>query len=462
MNPEPGSAAHHVGINKVISKLSTSEKGSSIVLLWALIVGALTGCVGALFQIALAHIATIRDMILKLLEFTPGLPIIGSIVISGVMVYLTLLLIRKWAPETGGSGVQEIEGALDNLRPLRWKRVIPIKFFGGLLSLGSGMVMGREGPTIQIGGNIGKMVADIFKVSKIDTHALVAAGAGGGLSAAFNAPLAGILFVIEEMRPEFKYNFLTVQAVIIASATADIVLRIMVGQELAIPMNALSTPPLPSLFIFLIFGCVFGLFGFVFNQLLVRTLNFFSNLTGWPFTLTGLIVGGAIGALFWYFPDAVGGGYVVIPKALSGSIPVMMLLLLFFVRFGTTMVSYGSGSIGGIFAPMLALGTLFGMWFGHFAHFLVPELVVQPEVFAVAGMAALFCATVRAPLTGIALTIEMTGNYLMILPLILTCFTATIVAQGLGGQPIYTVLLKRTIDIAKKTGQMLMPEKSNN
>lgn len=459
MNPDPNSAAHHKAINKVVSKLSTTEKGSSIVLLWALIVGALTGFAGALFQMALAQIATLKEMFLKFLEFTPGLPILSSIALSAVMVFLTFLLIRKLAPETGGSGVQEIEGSLEGLRPLRWARVIPVKFFGGLLSLGSGMVMGREGPTIQIGGNIGKMISDIFKVSKIDAHALVAAGAGGGLSAAFNAPLAGILFVIEEMRPEFKYNFLTVQAVIIASATADIVLRLMVGQQLAIPMNMLSAPPLPSLLIFLVFGCIFGAFGFVFNHLLVRTLNFFSNLTGWPFTLTGLIVGGIIGALVWYFPDAVGGGYVVIPKALSGSIPVMMLLLLFFVRFGTTMISYGSGSIGGIFAPMLALGTLFGMWFGHFMHFLLPELVVQPEVFAVAGMAALFCATVRAPLTGIALTIEMTGNYLMILPLILTCFTATIVAQGLGGQPIYTVLLKRTIDIAKKSGQILMPEK---
>lgn len=432
-----------------------------MVLFWALIVGALTGCVGALFQLALAQIATLKAMFFKFLEFTPGLPLIGSIVLSGVMVFIAFLLVRKLAPETGGSGVQEIEGGLDGLRPLRWKRVIPIKFVGGLLSLGSGMVMGREGPTIQIGGNIGKMIADKFKVSMIDTHALVAAGAGGGLSAAFNAPLAGILFVIEEMRPEFKYNFLTVQAVIIASASADIVLRIMVGQELAIPMNMLSTPPLPSLFLFLIFGCIFGVFGYVFNLLLVRTLNFFSNLSGLSFTLTGLVVGGLIGALVWLFPDAVGGGYVVIPKALSGSIPVMLMLLLFAVRFGTTMVSYGSGAIGGIFAPMLALGTLFGMWFGHFAHFVFPELVVQPEVFAVAGMAALFCATVRAPLTGIALTIEMTGNYLMILPLILTCFTATIVAQGLGGQPIYTVLLKRTIDLAKKTGNRLMPEKQD-
>ncbi|MEM7008945.1 MAG: H(+)/Cl(-) exchange transporter ClcA, partial [Thermodesulfobacteriota bacterium] len=440
-------------------RLAAAQKGSSQVLLWAILVGSFTGFMGALFQIALKYIADLKDLFFKLLEATPGLPLIGSIVISAIMVYLAFLLVRKIAPETGGSGVQEIEGALDEVRPLRWKRVIPIKFFGGLLSLGSGMVLGREGPTIQMGGNIGKMISDIFKANKDDTHALVAAGAGGGLSAAFNAPLAGILFVFEEMRPEFKYNFLSVQAVIIACASADIVLRIMVGQQLEIPMHMLSTPPLPSLFLFLVFGCVFGIFGFYFNKLLVITLNFFSNLTGWPFTLTGLIVGGVIGALVWLFPESVGGGYVVIPQALNGSIPVMLMLLLFVVRFGTTMVSYGSGAIGGIFAPMLALGTLFGMWFGNMAHLLLPHMVVQPEVFAVAGMAALFCATVRAPLTGIALTIEMTGNYFMILPLILTCLTATIVAQMLGGQPIYTVLLKRTLDLAKKSGQMLMPDK---
>ncbi len=447
------------GISRIFSRLSSAQKGSSMVLLWAVFVGSLTGFVGGLFQLALDQIAILKAMFLKFLDIAPGLPLAGSIVLSAVMVFIAFLLVRKVAPETGGSGVQEIEGALDEVRPLRWKRVIPVKFFGGLLSLGSGMVLGREGPTIQMGGNLGKMISDLFKANKDDTHALVAAGAGGGLSAAFNAPLAGILFVFEEMRPEFKYNFLSVQAVIIACASADIVLRIMVGQELEIPMKMLPTPPLPSLVIFLIFGCLFGIFGFVFNRLLVRTLNFFSNLTGWPFTLTGLIVGGFIGALFWFFPDTVGGGYVVIPRALEGSIPVMIMLLLFVARFGTTMISYGSGAIGGIFAPMLALGTLFGMWFGHFAHFLLPDLIVRPEVFAVAGMAALFCATVRAPLTGIALTIEMTGNYFMILPLILTCLTSTIVAQGLGGQPIYTVLLKRTLDIAKKTGNMLMPDK---
>lgn len=400
-------------------------------------------------------------MLMSLVSGIAGMPLVASILLSAVMLFLALLLVRRVAPETGGSGVQEIEGALDGeRRPVRWKRVLPVKFFAGLLSLGSGLVLGREGPTIQMGGNLGKMISDFFKVGKGDTHTLIAAGAGGGLAAAFNAPLAGILFVFEEMRPEFKYNFLSVQAVIVACASADIVLRIFLGQQPDIQMSMIPAPPLQSLWLFLIFGFLFGIFGFVFNKLLVGTLNFFSNLSGWLFTLTGLIVGGLIGALVWLFPDTIGGGYQVIPRALSGSIPVMILLLLFFVRFGTTMLSYGSGATGGIFAPMLALGTLFGMWFGHMSHLWLPDLVTRPEIFAVVGMAALFCATVRAPLTGIVLTIEMTGNYWIILPLIITCMTASIIAHGLGGEPIYTVLLKRTLDLAKgkKRGDDDKPE----
>jgi CIC family chloride channel protein len=193
-------------------------------------------------------------------------------------------------------------------------------------------------------------------------------------------------------------------------------------------------------------------FGFVFNHLLVGTLNFFSGMRGWSYVLTGLYIGAFIGLLGWLFPNTIGGGYQVIPQALGSELPIATLLILFVARYGTTVLSYGSGAPGGIFAPMMALGTLFGMWFGHFAHGLFPDLIAHPGIFAVAGMGALFSATVGAPLTGIALALEMTGNYAQILPLMLTCAGATIVAHGLGGRPIYTVLLQRTLDLAKNPG----------
>jgi CIC family chloride channel protein len=303
-----------------------------------------------------------------------------------------------------------------------------------------------------MGGNLGKMLADLFQLTRDEAHTLVAAGAGAGISAAFNAPLAGILFVIEEMRPQFKYNFLSVHSVLVASVMADIVLRMLLGQGHDIDMPALPPPALDSLWMFPILGVVFGLFGVAFNRLLIATLDFFAGLKGWNYALTGVYVGGLVGCIGAFDPALIGGGYEIIPAALSGSFPTAALLAIFAVRFALTMISYGSGAPGGIFAPLLALATLFGMWAGHVAHGWFPAHVANPQVFAVAGMGALFSATVRAPLTGIALSIEMTGNYTLILPLILTCMMAAIAAQALGGRPIYTVLLERTLARAAARG----------
>jgi CIC family chloride channel protein len=371
---------------------------------------------------------------------------IGS---TTLMTAAALFLVRRFAPEASGSGVQEIEGALDGVRPLRWKRVLPIKFVGGLLALGGGMVLGREGPTIQMGGSFGQMIADCGKLPLPVQRTLVAAGAGAGLAAAFNAPLAGVLFVLEEMRPQFKYTFTSVQAVVIACATADIVVRILTGQGPAISILTFKAPPLTSLWLFPLFGGVFGLLGFVYARLLVWTLDRFADLPGRAGGAAGPLVGAMIGFLAWLYPATVGGGDELIPSILAIPMAASSLLLLFAARFGTSLVSYGCGAPGGIFAPMLALGTLFGMTYGHSVCALFPQLIADPGVFAVAGMGALFTATVRAPITAVALAIEITANYEQILPLLLTCAAATIVAELLGSKPIYSVLLERTLAKAK-------------
>ncbi len=311
------------------------------------------------------------------------------------------------------------------------------------------MVLGREGPTIQMGGNVGKMVGDLFRVPKEEVHVLIAAGAGAGLSAAFNAPLAGILFVIEEMRPQFKFTCLSFQSVMIASAMSDIVLRSLMGQGPDIEIPLFPAPRLSSLWLFIVLGAVFGFFGFLFNKLLVMSLDFFSGMRGWSYSLMGLYVGAIIGFLGWLSPNIIGGGNDLITRLAESSFPLTTIFILFVARFGTTIFSYGSGAPGGIFAPMLALGTLFGLWFGYIVDGWFPSLIIHPGIFAVAGMGALFSATVRAPLTGIVLAIEVTSNYSQILPLILTCISATVVAQGLGGKPVYAVLLDRTLNLGK-------------
>ena len=158
-----------------------------------------------------------------------------------------MFLARRISPGAGGSGVQEIEGVLAEQRPFRWKSLLPVKFFGGICALSSGLVLGREGPTIQLGGTIGKMLSDRFGLTAEYAHILVAAGAGAGLAVAFNEPLAGILFVLEEMRTQFKYNFISLQCVIITVIFSDIVLRLFMGQSNDISMTHLHATPLASL-----------------------------------------------------------------------------------------------------------------------------------------------------------------------------------------------------------------------
>ncbi len=421
----------------------------------SLMVGMLTGLIGSIFQIGLRVVENWR---LHLCSVAAALHIPGwltAILLSALMVSASFWLVRKFAPETGGSGVQEMEGALAGLRPVRWKRVIPVKFLGGILALGAGMALGREGPTIQMGGNLGKMIGDLFKDKREQIHALIAAGSGAGLAAAFNAPLAGMIFVIEEMHEEFNYNFYTIIAVSSAVFSSTVITQILLGQGPSILMPEYQLPPLESLWFFMILGMLVGLIGYSFNKALIKLLNFFSAMQRFPFLLVGLTVGALIGALGWFFPDIVGGGYKVIPKALkccvvgNNSMPMTMLIIIFLLRFGTTVFCYGSGAPGGIFAPMMALGTLFGLWFGHFGQGMFPHLISQPGVFAVAAMGALFAATVRAPITGIVLIVEMTRNYELILPLIITCTAAVKVAYLLGGRPIYTVLLERTLNLSR-------------
>ncbi|MGD8118548.1 H(+)/Cl(-) exchange transporter ClcA [Vibrio sp. TRT 29B02] len=432
-------------INQFLSK----DKTPISVLFLSLLVGVLAGLVGTYFEIAVHFVSETRTEWLKS-EIGSLLPLwLAAFIISASLAFIGYFLVHRFAPEAAGSGIPEIEGAMDGIRPVRWWRVIPVKFFGGMGALGSGMVLGREGPTVQMGGAIGRMVTDIFKVDNDDTkHSLLASGAAGGLAAAFNAPLAGIMFVVEEMRPQFRYSLISIRAVIISAISANIVFRYINGQDAVITMPQYQAPDLETLWLFLLLGALFGMFGVVFNQLVTLSQDLFVKLhrnDRKRYLITGSLIGGCFGIMLLYFPEVTGGGISLIPNITNGGYSASILLLMFVARIATTMICFGSGAPGGIFAPMLALGTLFGYAFGLIAQGLFPELPITPGMFAIAGMGALFAATVRAPITGILLVIEMTNNYYLILPLIITSLGAVIFAQMLGGQPIYSQLLHRTL-----------------
>ncbi|EOV6249134.1 TPA: H(+)/Cl(-) exchange transporter ClcA [Vibrio parahaemolyticus] len=444
-------------INQFVSRGSTPFS----VLIMAAIVGTLAGFVGTYFELAVHFVSETRTEWLRS-EIGSVLPLwLAAVLISALLAFVGYFLVHRFAPEAAGSGIPEIEGAMDNIRPVRWWRVLPVKFFGGMGALGSGMVLGREGPTVQMGGAVGRMVTDIFRVKDDDTrHSLLASGAAGGLAAAFNAPLAGIMFVVEEMRPQFRYSLISIRAVISSAIMANIVFRAINGQDAVITMPQYQSPALQTLWLFLLLGALFGVFGVIFNKLITVAQDSFVAIhknDRKRYLITGSILGGVFGLLLLYVPQLTGGGIALIPDVTTGNYSISILVLLFIGRVVTTLLCFGSGAPGGIFAPMLALGTLFGYAFGASADVLLPTLDIEPGVFAIAGMGALFAATVRAPITGILLVIEMTNNYYLILPLIITCLGAVIVAQLLGGQPIYSQLLHRTLK-NDKLRQQDLPE----
>jgi CIC family chloride channel protein len=414
-------------------------------LLWAIVVGILTGLLGGAFRSFVSQLMGRREAFVHSFAAFPWVGILVAIAISAVMVQIGFFLMRQLAPETAGSGIPQIEATLEGVLPMRWWRVVPVKFISGLFVLSSGMVLGREGPTIQMGGGFGEAIANLVHASREQTRMLVASGAGAGLSAAFNAPLAGILFVIEELRPDFKDRPLALRAVTLACIVATIIVQLLLGQQPSLKITEFDVPPLASSWFFAILGIFLGVIGFFFNILLVHTLNVFSRLRGLPHVLVGLGIGGFIGLLSWFYTPLTGGGEDTIISSFNGTLSGAPLLLIFVCRFALSILCYGSGAPGGIFAPMLSIATTFSQAFAVLVSSWFPTDIPEPSVLAVAGMGGLVAATVRAPLTAIMLTIEMSANYWLILPLLITCLLATMTAHALGGEPIYSVLLARML-----------------
>lgn len=443
-----------------IRQLIQQDKTPAAILIMAALVGTLAGLLGVAFGWAVDWVQQQRISGLAYVADSWFLVWPLAFILSAVLAMLGYYLVQRFAPEAGGSGIPEIEGALEELRPVRWWRVIPVKFIGGLGTLGAGMVLGREGPTVQMGANMGRMVLDIFRIRSAEArHSMLATGAAAGLSAAFNAPLAGILFIIEEMRPQFRYNLISIKAVFIGVIMSSVVYRIFNGEQSLIEVGKLASAPLNTLWLYLVLGAVFGGVGVMFNALIFRTQDMFARIHGGKLSkilLIGALLGGICGVLALFQPEAAGGGFALIPIAAAGNYTVEMLLFIFVARVVTTLLCFGSGAPGGIFAPMLALGTLFGTAYGMACGYLFPQYGIEAGTFAIAGMGALFAATVRAPLTGILLVLEMTDNYQLILPMIITCLGATLIAQFLGGKPLYSTLLARTL---QKQEQQLAEEK---
>jgi chloride channel protein, CIC family len=420
--------------------LGTDEVKRRHILPKALVVGLVAGLLASAFRVLLQRSEVARIAWLEKLPGWEGLAValaLGSLG-GGVGVWL----VRRLAPETAGSGIPHLKSVVLGEAELRWWRVLPVKFLAGLSSIGGGMALGREGPTIQMGGATGLMVCRWFRVipGEGERKALICAGSGAGLAAAFNAPLAGLVFVLEEL--QVSLTPVVFVAAFLASVTADVVCRVLTGETPVFDLHGMPAPSLRALPVALVLGVVAGLGGVLFNRCLLASLGLFERLK-WPPFATGAVAGVAVGLAAWVFPGVSGSGAVLAERAIAGDIAIRWVAVLVVARFALTMTSYGSGTAGGIFAPLLVIGALGGLAVGAAAHALAPGWAAHPQVFAVIGMGALLTAIVRAPLTGIVLMIELTGKYDFMLPLLVSCFAAYGIAELMKQPPIYEALRER-------------------
>ncbi|HRI18552.1 MAG TPA: ClC family H(+)/Cl(-) exchange transporter [Burkholderiaceae bacterium] len=385
-----------------------------------------------------------------LLGEAPGLrphPLLSRTVPAALAAWL----VRRVAPAAAGSGIPRVIAVLEGSLPPAPTSVIPVKFVAGTLAIGSGLALGREGPTVQMGASLAYRIGTLSGRRWSDGRALMAAGAGAGFAVAFNAPIAGALFVFEALVKRFEARIAL--AAVAACALATGVGRAISGNAAELKVPTLSAPGLLGLPLFVGLGLAAGLAGVFYNRTLLGALRLTDRLPGLPVEGRAGIVGAAVGAIAWFAPSLVGGGEGLAQQALSGQGTLAVLTLSFLFRLCLIACSVAAGAPGGLLVPFLALGAELGLAFGLLATLALPGLALQAEGFAVVGMAALFTAIVRAPLTAVVLVTEMTTDTTMLLPMILACAAAMLVPALFGDRSILESLVARLLGRSPRAAQ---------
>jgi chloride channel protein, CIC family len=418
----------------------------------ATVVGAAVGLVGVLFRLTLAWTDRQRNAVVEF-SYAHCPHSVAWIIPAGACAAgaaVGSFLTERLAPHTAGSGIPRVESVLRNHLKPAGALILPVKFIGGTLSIGSGLALGREGPTVQMGGTVGRLFDDLTKRFTPEPWTMIAAGAGAGLAVAFNAPLAAAVFVVEELIHRFSARIFT--ATLVACIAGTLVMRAVLGNATDFHVAYGGSVPATVLPQYLLLGAIAGLFGVAFNVSLIAALDLFQHFNRWPSGSKGAIVGAAAGLIAWFSPTMVGGGEGLAQSALTHSMAWRLILTLIAVRFAFTLASYGCGAPGGIFAPLLALGALLGNAFdrgiGIFGHG-----TGEPSAYVVVAMAACFTAVVRSPLTAVVLVLEMTGAWTLILPMMAASVTAYAIPELLRNPPIYDSLRERDESIERSQGK---------
>ena len=435
----------HKKIQKIFNEYKTNE--NVVMIFMAMIVGILGGFGAVAFRwlISFFQLLFFRFSGGNFLQYALSLPwyarlippVIGGMIV-GPLVYF-------FAREAKGHGVPEVMEAVALKGGVIRKRIVLIKTFASAICIASGGSVGREGPIVHIGSAIGSAFGQILAVSVDRMRTLVACGAAAGIAATFNAPIAGVMFAMEIILDDF--GVMIFSPIVVSSVTATIISRACLGNYPAFSVPGYTMVSISEIPLYMLLGIIAGLAGVLFTVTLYKMEDLFENLKIPAYTKTA--VGGLmIGMIGIFLPHIFGVGYDAINLALADKLPWIILLALIFMKIVATSLTIGSGGSGGIFAPSLFIGAMTGGAFGYLAHILFPSLTATSGAYSLVGMGAVVAATTHGPITAILILFEMSGNYRIILPLMLSCIISSVFASHLKKESIYTLkLIRRGVNI---------------
>jgi CIC family chloride channel protein len=368
-------------------------------------------------------------------------PIIGGLIVG--------LLVHFFAREAKGHGVPEVMYAVTEKKGIIRPRIVVFKALASAISIGSGGSVGREGPIVQIGAAWGSTFGRILRMREHHLKTLVACGAASGIAATFNAPIGGALFAFEVILGNFAIA--NVSAIVISSVLSAAIGRIYFGNMASFPIPHYHVSGIPILFLFAVLGIIGGLYGAAYSRVLLFFENLWDKIKALPEWLKPAVGGIFIGAVGFFFPQVLGVGYPSVEKALMAHIDFNMLLILLVLKLLITSITIASGGSGGVFAPGLYQGAMLGGAVGIIFNMLFPNMQISDGVFAAVGMSTVFAGSAHAPITAMIMLFEMTGNYQLILPLMLATVIATTISTKINRESIYTMkLAKRGFDVIRK------------
>jgi CIC family chloride channel protein len=406
------------------------KREEQVFLVLTLVIGALVGLTVVAFIWFTEHVA------LRVYPVgSPGwhrffAPVIGSLAMG--------YLLFKYFPDARGSGVPQTKAALYARGGIISLSTVLGKFFCTSATLASGIPLGREGPSVQVGAGVSSLLGRALGLSPEKVKALIPVGAAAAIAAAFNTPLAAVLFALEEVVGDMHAPVLG--SVVLASATSWGMLRLLLGNDplFKVPNYQLVSPW--EFLIYAVLGVLGGLLSVAFVKVLTKLRARFLRLprkTAWMQPLAGGLVVGIMG---FFVPQTLGVGYSYVGVALNGGMILKLMLILMALKFFAVTISYASGNAGGIFGPALFLGAMLGGSLGTFAHGIWPNHVATPGVYALVGMGTLFAGIVRAPMTSVVMIFETTRDYAVIVPLMISNLVSFFISARMQPEPIYEVL----------------------